>query len=82
MLLIIIGGITFTQVNMSNPNQICFLQEPGDTYSFASSVAINDKYLVMGDSSANRVVVHQKNAQGQWYRDCEIYPPENSIIYK
>ena len=67
---------------MSNPDQVCFLPEPGDTNSFASSVAVNDKYLVVGDSGANRVVVFQKNTQGQWYRDREIYPPENSIPYE
>ena len=67
---------------MSNPDQVCFLPEPGDTNFFASSVAINDKYLVVGDISANRIVVFQKNTQGQWYRDREIYPPENSILYQ
>ena len=67
---------------MSNCNQICFLPEPGDTNSFASSVAINDKYLVVGDPGANRIVVYQKNAQSQWYREREIYPPENSISYE
>ena len=67
---------------MSNSNQICFLPESGDTKSFASSVAINDKYLVVGDPGANRIVVYQKNAQGRWYREREIYPPENSTSYQ
>lgn len=67
---------------MSNPNRICFLPETGDTRAFASSVAVNDKYLVVGDPGANRIVVYQKNAQGQWYREREIYPPENSIPYQ
>ena len=67
---------------MSELNQICFLPEPGDTHAFASSVAINDKYLVVGDPGANRIVVYQKNAQGQWYRESEIYPPENSAAFK
>jgi len=67
---------------MSNPNQVCFLPEPGDTNSFASSVAVNDKYLVVGDPGANRVVVYQKDSQGQWHRGREIYPPESSIPYQ
>lgn len=67
---------------MSNSNQICFLPETDDTHAFASSVAINDKYLVVGDPGANRIVVYQKNAQSQWYREREIYPPENSISYE
>ena len=67
---------------MSNSNQICFLPKPGDSHSFASSVAINDKYLVVGDPGANRIVVYQKNAQDRWYREREIYPPENSVPYQ
>lgn len=67
---------------MSNSNQICFLPEPGDTKSFASSVAINDQYLVVGDPGANRIVVYQKDSQDRWYREREIYPPENSVPYQ
>jgi hypothetical protein len=62
---------------MSNPNQICFEPEAGDTNSFGSSVAINDKYLAVGDPYANRVVIYLKDLQGQWRRNREIYPPEN-----
>ena len=67
---------------MSNPNQICFLPETGDTRAFASSVAVNDKYLVVGDPGANRIVVYQKNVRDKWYRERKIYPPENSILYQ
>ena len=67
---------------MSNPDRVCFLPEAGDTNSFASSVAVNDKYLVVGDPGANRVVVYQKDTEGQWHREREIYPPENSIPYE
>ena len=67
---------------MSNPNQICFYTEPGDTNSFGSSVAINDKYLAVGDPNANRVVVYENDLSDQWQRHREIYPPEDSIPYK
>jgi len=67
---------------MSNPDRVCFLPEPGDTKSFAFSVAVNDKYLVVGDPGANRVVVYRKDALDKWYREREIYPPENSSTFK
>ena len=81
-LLIIIGVVLTTQITMSNPNQICFLPQADDSYSFAHSVAINDKYLVVGDPGANRIVIYQKNSQNQWYRNREIYPPNNSTSYQ
>ena len=67
---------------MSNPNKTCFYTEPGDTNSFGSSVAINDKYLAVGDSNANRVVIYQRNLQDQWRRNRIIFPPENSLPHK
>ena len=63
---------------MSNSNQICFYTESGDTNSFGSSVAINDKYMAVGDHNANRVVIYQRNGRDRWYRSYEIYPLENS----
>ena len=38
--------------------------------------------MVVGDPGANRIVVYQRNVQGSWYREREIYPPENSIPYQ
>lgn len=61
---------------------VCFETLPSDTNSFASSVGINDKYLAVGDPDANRVVIYQRNPQGEWERNREIYPPENSTPYK
>ena len=67
---------------MSNPDKTCFFPEPGDTNSFGTSVAINDKYLVVGDPNANRVIVYENDLSGRWQRHREIYPPKNSIIYQ
>ena len=67
---------------MSNSNQICFYTESGDTNSFGSSVAINDKYMTVGDPNANRVVIYQRDGRDQWYRSRVIYPPENSPAFK
>lgn len=67
---------------MSNPNQICFYTESGDTNSFGSSVAINDKYMAVGDPNANRTVIYQRDSRNQWYRSRVIYPPENSLVFE
>ena len=67
---------------MSNSNQICFYTESGDTNSFGSSVAINDKYMIVGDPNANRVIVYQRDSEDRWYRSRVIYPPENSVPYQ
>lgn len=32
------------KVSMSNPNQVCFTPEPGDSNSFGDSIAINDAF--------------------------------------
>ncbi|HHP7231948.1 MAG TPA: hypothetical protein ACFCUY_13955 [Xenococcaceae cyanobacterium] len=66
---------------MSNPNQICLMPEAGDTGSFGSYVAINDKYLTVGDPGANRVVIYTiDNTTGQWSRDREIQPPVDAAF--
>jgi len=67
---------------MSNPDQICFYTESGDTNSFGSSIAINDKYMTVGDFNANRVVIYQRDSRDQWYRSHVIYPPENSPAFR
>jgi len=57
---------------MSNPDQICFYTESGDTNSFGSSIAINDKYMTVGDFNANRVVIYQRDSRDQWiWSDCK-----------
>ena len=60
---------------MLNPNQICFLPEPKDTNSFGSSVAINDKYLIVGDPGASKAIVYILDGSSKWVRTREILPP-------
>ena len=60
---------------MSNPNKTCFYTEPGDTNSFGSSVAINDRYLAVGDPGASKVIIYISNGSGKWVRTKEILPP-------
>ena len=45
-------------MSMSNPNQTCLTSEPGDSVSFGFSVAINNKYLAVGDPTANHVAIY------------------------
>ena len=67
---------------MSNFNQICLTPEPGDSYSFGSSVAINNKYLAIGDPKANQVIIYTRGNFGQWTRIRKILPPKDSTPYK
>ncbi|NJQ97608.1 MAG: hypothetical protein HC784_08090 [Hydrococcus sp. CSU_1_8] len=58
----------------------CITPEPDDNYdSFGSSVAINNKYLAIGDYLANRVVIYTRDNSGQWSRSKVILPPKDSI---
>lgn len=59
-------------------NQSCVVSQPGDSRYFGSSSAINDKYLVVGNPSLNRVVVYTRNSWGKWVRTKEIFPPKGS----
>ena len=68
--------------SMINPNQICLYPESGDTNSFGSSIAINDKYLAISDTSANYVIIYTSDNSGQWVRTRKILPPEDSTPYK
>ena len=65
------------KVSMSNQNKICLKPESGDSAFFATSVAINDKYLAVGDTGANKVIIYTRNDSGQWLRSGEILPPKN-----
>ena len=69
------------KVSMSNPNQICFKPESGDSAFFATSVAVNGNYLAVGDPGANRVIIYTPDDSGQWIRTKEILPPKDSIPY-
>ena len=60
---------------MSNPNKTCFLPEPRDTNSFGSSVAINNKYFVVGDPGASKAIVYILDDSKKWVRTREILPP-------
>jgi hypothetical protein len=42
--------------------------EDGDTSSFGLSLAANEKYLVVGDTGANRVIIYCRSPQKEWVR--------------
>lgn len=61
----------------------CLESKPEDTYNFGQALAINDKYIAVGDPQANRVTIYSyDNSKDKWSRTREIYPPKNSIIDK
>jgi hypothetical protein len=66
---------------MSNSNEFCITVEPGDSDLFGISVAINDKYLAVGDPIANRVIIYTLDIYGQWIRTKQILPPANFIDF-
>ena len=59
----------------------CITPEPEDNFdSFGSSIAINNKYLAIGDFSANRVAIYTRDNSGQWNRSKIVLPPEDFVI--
>lgn len=62
-----------------NPVKQCIDSLPDDSINFGSSVAINNKYLAVGDPTANYVVIYTRDNSGKWLRTQEISPPINSI---
>ena len=82
LIVLILFGVLLSKPSMSNPNQTCFSPEQGDSYYFGISVALNDKYLAIGDVGANRVIIYIRNNSGQWLRTKEILPPKDSTSYK
>lgn len=81
-IILFIIGILLAKVSMSNPNQICLISEPGDSYYFGISVAINDRYLVVGDPVANRVIIYNTGILGLWIRTEIISPPKDSVSWR
>ena len=79
LLVLVLSGLLFPKTSLSNPNQTCLTSEPGDSSSFGFSVAINDKYLAVGDPTANHVVIYTRDNQEKWLRTKEIVPPVDSI---
>ena len=67
------------KLSMSNSNRICLPSEPGYSAYFGFSVAINDKYLAVGDFNANRVSIYTRDNSHQWTRTKYILPPTNSV---
>ena len=82
LVLALLWVVLSAKVTMSNPNRVCFTPEPGDSNSFGLSVAINDKYLAIGDPGANHVIIYTRDNSGQWVRTKKIFPPKNSTPYK
>lgn len=61
-------------------NITCITPEPNDNHdSFGSSIAINNKYLAIGDYLANQVVIYTRDNFGQWSRSKIVLPPKDSI---
>ncbi len=79
LIILVLSGLLLPKVSMSNPNQTCLTSEPGDSVSFGFSVAINNKYLAVGDPTANHVAIYIRDSQGKWFRSKEIVSPVDSI---
>jgi hypothetical protein len=62
--------------------EICLDKQLGDSYLVGESLTANQKYLAVGDSGANRVIVYKRTASQQWTKLHTILPPKNSLIDK
>ena len=52
---------------ISNVTCITSKSEKNDDI-FGSSIAINNKYLAIGNYMTNRVVIYTRDNSGQWYK--------------
>ncbi|MEM7590681.1 MAG: hypothetical protein AAF383_04040 [Cyanobacteria bacterium P01_A01_bin.83] len=56
------------------------IPEPEDNRdTFGAAIAINQKYLAVGDYEANRVIIYTRDNSGQWNRSKQVLPPKNSL---
>ncbi len=56
------------------------IPEPEDNRdTFGAAIAINQKYLAVGDYEANRVIIYTRDNSGQWSRTKVVLPLKNSI---
>ena len=79
---LILGIILLPKMSMSNQNRICLPSEPGYSAYFGFSVAINERYLAVGDFNANRVSIYTCDDSNQWTKSRYILPPTNSVPHR
>lgn len=78
--LIIIGKFSWALI-YSATSVTCLKSKPEDSFNFGQALAINDKYIAVGDPQANYVAIYSYDKlKNKWSRIKEIYPPKNSII--
>jgi hypothetical protein len=66
--------------NIRSSSAVCLNQQAGDTHRFGDSLAASEKYLAIGDTQANRVVVYQHTASKKWERFRTISLPPNPPV--
>ena len=62
---------------MSNPNKTYLFPEPHERHrnGFGSDFVANEKYLAVGYTGLNKVIIYTPNNYGKWSRTREILPP-------
>ncbi|MBE9046211.1 hypothetical protein IQ255_17665 [Pleurocapsales cyanobacterium LEGE 10410] len=81
-IILIIGIVLLPKMSMSNQDRICLSSEPGYSAYFGFSVAINERYLAVGDFNANRVSIYTRDNSDQWTKSRYISPPTNSVPHR
>jgi hypothetical protein len=54
--------------------------EEGDSKRFGWSLTANEKYLVVEDTRAGRVVIYHRSSKNKWVRFRTVSPPTNSSV--
>ena len=62
---------------MRNLNKTCFFPEPHERhcYGFGSDFVANEKYIAVGHTGLNKVIIYTPDDSGKWSRSREILPP-------
>jgi hypothetical protein len=78
--LIAISLLLLLVLAMPASSVVCVDQQPGDTHRFGDSLAASEKYLAIGDTQANRVVVYRNTASNEWERFRIVALPPNPPV--
>jgi FG-GAP repeat len=80
VMLLIISLTTSVILPRPAAAEVCLDRQLGDSNGYLDSIVANQNYLVVGESTTNRVVIYRRAKSGQWNRFRTISPPADSFF--
>jgi FG-GAP repeat len=79
-ILLTISLTTSMVLSLPATAEVCLDRQLGDSNGYLDSIVANQNYLVVGESTTNRVVIYRRAKSGQWNRFRTISPPADSFF--